>query len=82
VREKRDKSPRKPRVVWSSEVREAAHCNRCGFGRFVAVEVAILVDSWLNFAQNLVPRTSCNMIESRRSVCRRQAIYLRNRIFT
>jgi hypothetical protein len=46
---------------------EWAHCNRCGFGSFVAVEVAILFgQSWLNFARMLVPGASCNMIEPSR----------------
>jgi hypothetical protein len=41
VREKRDKSPRKPRMVWSSEVRVAAHCIDADLGGFVAVEMLI-----------------------------------------
>jgi hypothetical protein len=31
VREKREKSPRKPRMVWSSEVNDGTP-NRCGIG--------------------------------------------------
>jgi hypothetical protein len=41
VREKRDKSPRKPRMVWSSEGRVAEHCIDADLGGFVAVRVLI-----------------------------------------
>lgn len=40
VREKRDKSLRKPERFGAAKC-EWAHCNRCRFGGFVAVEVAI-----------------------------------------